>query len=137
MKIILNSIKTPDGTILKSSHVHDFVTHLDKNGKRYGVDGGRDDLHRIGDTQDCEDLSISIDQTNIKDEIVRIREHITWGTRGKDGDQPLEFKPLKDLDTEHLNNLRNNYEGLSRIDPFLIDCFKAELEYRKSKNMAE
>lgn len=30
---------------------------------------------------------------------------ITWGTYGPDGKQPCKYIPLKDLDTEHLENI--------------------------------
>ena len=33
-------MRTPDGTILESKHRHDYVTHLDANGKEYMLDGG-------------------------------------------------------------------------------------------------
>ena len=46
--IILNRIKTPDGTILTSHTTHDFQGHQDKNGTFYAVDGGRSYLRRIG-----------------------------------------------------------------------------------------
>ncbi len=39
-QIILNSIRTPDGTILVSEHEHDFVRYTDKNGLKYAIDGG-------------------------------------------------------------------------------------------------
>jgi len=32
-------------------------------------------------------------------------ENAVWGTRGKDGDQPLSYILLKDADTEHLQNI--------------------------------
>lgn len=38
--IVYNALKTPDGTILESLHVHDHVTYKDKNGKTYMIDGG-------------------------------------------------------------------------------------------------
>ena len=46
-QIVLNSIMTPDGTVLISHHRHDYVTHLDKNGELYLVDGGTDYLKRF------------------------------------------------------------------------------------------
>ena len=39
-KLILSRIRTPDGTILTSYHQHDYVTHTDKNGETYMLDGG-------------------------------------------------------------------------------------------------
>ena len=41
-QLILNRIQTPDGTILTSRSRHDYVTHTDKNGLVYMVDGGSD-----------------------------------------------------------------------------------------------
>ena len=46
MKIILNSIRTPDGTILVSTHRHDYVSYKDANGALYVIDGGNDYLKR-------------------------------------------------------------------------------------------
>ena len=31
-QIIINQIRTPDGTLLKSMHRHDYVEYTDKNG---------------------------------------------------------------------------------------------------------
>ena len=39
-QLLLNRMKTPDGTILTSEHVHDYKQHLDKNGDTYMLDGG-------------------------------------------------------------------------------------------------
>ena len=39
-ELLLNQIKTPDGTILRSHSRHDYVTHVDANGHEYMVDGG-------------------------------------------------------------------------------------------------
>lgn len=42
MKLIRNALITPDGTVIESRHRHDYVTHVDANGKTYMVDGGLD-----------------------------------------------------------------------------------------------
>lgn len=41
-KIVYNGMLTPDGTLLESLHRHDYVSHLDANGKLYVLDGGTD-----------------------------------------------------------------------------------------------
>lgn len=56
-RIILNAIETPDGTVLISSHRHDYRDHTDANGSYYAVDGGRDYLRRTG-PDDYTELSI-------------------------------------------------------------------------------
>lgn len=45
-RILYNAIMTPDGTILESWSPHDFVTHTDKNGNFYFVDGGLQGYNR-------------------------------------------------------------------------------------------
>lgn len=42
MQLLRNRLQSPDGTILESKHRHDYVCHLDKNGKMYFLDGGLD-----------------------------------------------------------------------------------------------
>jgi len=36
------ALRTPDGTIIRSRHRHDYVTYTDANGKKYMIDGGLD-----------------------------------------------------------------------------------------------
>lgn len=129
MKLIKNSIKTPDGTILVSRHTHDFIIHTDKtNGNEYGIDGGISYQRRIGNTQDCEDLSVWIDETKFEEEFSKIRECLEWGSRGKKGDQPLKLIKISEMSDEHLNALVNLYGG--PIDAFYKKSFKHEMDYR-------
>jgi len=130
MKLIKNSIKTPDGTILISRHTHDYVTHTDStNGNEYGVDGGISYSRRIGNTEDCEDLNVWIDETKFEEEFTKIRECLEWGSRGKKGDQPLKWVKISEMTDEHLNALVNLYGG--PVDEFYKKSFKYEADYRK------
>ena len=83
-RIIVNQIRTPDGTILKSMHRHDYVTYTDKNGLEYMVDGGTDYLRRnVHESAPHEEITIYEDAP-----FEVIRENVCRGGRGKDGTQP-------------------------------------------------
>ncbi|MGR5347268.1 hypothetical protein [Vibrio mediterranei] len=121
--IIRNAIRTPDGTVLVSKHQHDFVTYTDSvSNEEYLVDGGTVYLRRSKNEVPFEDLTIYSDA-----EHVVIREYLEWGTYGKNGDQPLRFKALKDLDTEHIEAI---IETQKRLPSWKVDIFREELVYR-------
>jgi len=121
--IISNKIRTPDGTILQSFHRHDYKTYLDDNSFEYMVDGGTDYLRRnVIDGAPYEELSVYSDAP-----FEIIRQELHWGTRGKDGDQPLVYKPLCELDTDHIQAILNTQ---THIQPWLYKIFEQELEYR-------
>ena len=127
-KIILNRIKTPDGTILTSNHVHDYQTHIDKNGLEYMVDGGGEYLRRtVHEDHPYTEMSVYDD-----DPFEIIREALCWGTYGKDGNQPLEWKPLSKMSNEHINSVINTQKHLST---YLKDFMVYELEYRTVENI--
>ena len=84
MKILRNIIRTPDGTLLESKTVHDYITHKDENGELYINDGGKAYLRRSVNIEPYEDLTIYD-----TDEIEKIREHFLWGTYGKTGNEKL------------------------------------------------
>ena len=122
-KLVANRIRTPDGTILESKHRHDYVTYLDKNGKEYMVDGGLEYLRRnVHDDAPYEELSV---YTN--DSHALIREVFCWGTRGKDGKQPLKYVPLKFLTTEHIDAI---LETQTHISDEFRKIFSDELVFR-------
>ena len=122
--LIYNAIRTPDGTILESRSVHDFVGYTDANGKFYAADGGLEYLKRCGDN-DYEELSLTLD-----DDFSKIRRVISWGTRGKYGDQPLKKTKIKNLDTDHILSILDlHYLG----NKFKI-ILEKELEFREGAN---
>ena len=123
-RIVSNRIRTPDGTILESMHRHDYVTYVDKNGKEYMVDGGLDYLRRnVHNDAPYEELSVYDDALHVE-----IRNVFKWGTRGKDGKQPLTYVPLKDLTTEHIEAILDTQ---SHISDYIRKIFLNELSIRE------
>lgn len=125
--LIANMVKTPDGTILHSKHQHDFVCHTDKvTGKRYCNDGGISYGRFVGDYDDCEDVSVYLDDT-----FEKIRDSFVWGTRGPKGDQPLTYKKLRELDEDHIYAI---IETQSHLPSWMVDdIFMQEIRYREQQ----
>ena len=120
-RLLLNRIKTPDGTILTSYYTHDYQEYKDTITKEVlMVDGGNDYARRNIGTYD--ELSVYDDGSH-----VTRRAALHWGTRGKDGQQPLVYKPLEDLDTDHIEAILKTQHQLSE---FYKNVFKEELKYR-------
>jgi hypothetical protein len=130
-RIILNQIKTPDGTILRSMHRHDYVTYTDKNGLQYMVDGGHDYLRRnVHEDAPYEELTIYDD-----DLFEVIRENFHRGGRGKDGTEPLTWVPMNKMsDSWLLACIQYNEErGLGQS--VANDLYKKELMYRQENGI--
>ena len=118
---MLNRIKTPDGTILTSYNRHDYLTHKDAITKEVlMVDGGNDYARRHVGTY--EELSVYDDGSHLTR-----RSALHWGTRGRDNKQPLTYKPIKDLDSDHIEAILRTQTQLSE---FYKEVFKDELKYR-------
>ena len=47
--------------------------------------------------------------TDYPHEVIRL--HAKWGTYGKQGDQPLKYVAIADMETEHLASLPRHSEG--------------------------
>ena len=122
-KLVANKIMTPDGTILQSFFTHDYKTHLDANGEEYMVDGGLEYARRNVTKYRASELSVYMD-----DPFELIRESFHWGTKGKDGKQPLKYKPLCKLADDHLAAI---IETQTHISEELLNIFKQEVEWRK------
>ena len=127
MKILRNIIRTPDGTLLESKTVHDYVTHKDENGETYFNDGGKAYLRRSVNIEPYEDLTIYD-----TDEIEKIREHFLWGTYGKTGNEKLQYKKLCDMSNMHIKAII--------VDNFspehVLNIFKREIQYRNTNNIS-
>ena len=122
-RLIRNAIQTPDGTILESFSRHDYKTYTDANGKEYMVDGGLSYSRRSAHGDEI-DLNLYDTESH---EIQR--EILTWGTYGKDGDQPLQYKSIEKMDTAHLKAVLE-MPGLCSVRR---NCMQEELRLRKDK----
>lgn len=126
-RIIVNQIRTPDGTILKSMHRHDYVQYTDQNGKDYMVDGGTDYLRRIvHEDAPYEELTIYEDAS-----FEVIRENYCRGGRGKDGTQPLTWVPMNQMNDNWLAACIVYNEERGMGDSFANEMYRKEQDYRK------
>ena len=119
--IIHSQLTTPDGTVLVSKHRHDFVSHKDKNGKTYFLDGGTEYI-RSSNNGDEEFLTITD-----KSPHEQIREYLSWGTYGKSGNEPFHKILLKNLSDEHIQAIIDWVDNTNPTLPIL----KAEQQYRE------
>jgi hypothetical protein len=108
-------------------HRHDYRTYVDANGLEYMVDGGLDYLRRnVHENAPAEELSVYSDDSH-----ELIREAFKWGTRGKDGRQPLKYVPLKDLTTDHIQAILKTQD---HIQQYIRNIFLDEMIFR-TKNV--
>ena len=124
-KLIYNAIQTPDGTILESTHRHDFKQYEDANGWVYMVDGGLDYARRsVNKNAPATELSVYS-----TDPFSEVREVPIWGTYGKLGEQPLKQVSLEDMSTDHLKACLTTQPTMS---PHIRELMQTELEYRNN-----
>ena len=120
--LIRNAIQTPDGTILESTHRHDYKEYKDANGLTYMVDGGLEYCRR--NRQDSEPY---IEMNLYDDEPHSVqREVLKWGTYGINGDQPLKWLSVAEMETGHIEAIVK----MSNVRPQIRDCMKEELGQR-------
>lgn len=120
-----NKIQTPDGTVIESTHIHDYKTHEDEvSGEVYMTDGLGPYVRRTVNIVPYVDLSVTTESSHEE-----IREVFTWGTYGKDGKQPRTEVKLKDMQTEHIEAILLTQKHI--FGTYVEDLFINELEYRK------
>ena len=121
-KLIKNSIRTPDGTVITSRHRHDYQSHKDtKSNEIYICDGGTSYIKRSVNKEPYEDLSLYSD-----DPFEKLREGIEWGSRGKNGDEPLQYKSISTMSTLHINAILSQY----KLENYLKELFEKEISFR-------
>jgi len=128
-KIVVNAIRTPDGTVLRSYHRHDYVTHKDTiSGEVYMTDGGLDYMRRSVNTVPYEDLSLYSDAPH-----EQLRVAVTWGTRGKYGSEPLRHLPISQMDNDHIFAVLDTQQNMyPQVRAIMINELKQRgLEYEE------
>lgn len=123
-EIILNSVECLNcGEVLISHHRHDFKECGCENGTC--VDGG-DAYLRYGG----KDMSLVKSVAVFSDEpFTTIRENLYRGTYGKNGDEPLRYVKLSEINDEWLDNLIE-YEETHRPDNKYLKYYKTEKTFR-------
>ncbi len=121
--LALNSIRTPDGTVLTSKYADHHVCYKDKNGDDYAVGGGSEYLRRSINDIPFEELSIYAD-----DEHEKVRTGFFWGTRGIDGKQTMEYKSIMELSCDHIDNIL-----MLHVSPIYEEALWEEISYRIDK----
>jgi hypothetical protein len=129
-ELLYNALQTPDGTIIESKSRHDYVTHKDANGKTYMIDGGLDYV-RCSANGDEKHLTITLD-----DDHASVRHYCKWGTRGVEGDKPLRYVTLHEMDTDHIKAVIQNVPSMNSA---IKIAMKNELLYREKhdKNLSD
>lgn len=129
-QIIVNRIITPDGTELISKYRHDYVTYIDKNGLEYMVDGGTGYLRRnVHEQAPYTEASLYSD-----DDFKILRDYIYRGGRGKEGNEPLKYVKLSEINNNWLDSLIE-YEEERRPNNEFLKYYKLEKEYRVINNI--
>jgi len=121
--LIRNAIQTPDGTILESTHRHDYKEYKDANGLTYMVDGGLEYCRRNRhDSEPYIEMNLYDDEPHSVQ-----REVLKWGTYGINGDQPLKWLSVAEMETGHIEAVVK----MSNVRPLIRDCMKEELGQRE------
>lgn len=120
-KLVKNCLETPDGTMLYSRSRHDYKTYLDANGKTYMIDGGLDYVRCSANGDEIHHCVWDDDPFD------KVRKAVEWGTYGINGDQPLRWVRLCDMETAHINAVLKNVPS---IGDSYARAFRLELELR-------
>lgn len=123
--LLHSAIETPDGTVLTSRHRHDYVSHVDKNGETYILDGGIDYIRTSINKESSKSILVYSDDPHEK-----IREYVERGGRGKDGKEELKHVKLKDIDDDWLEAIIY-FEETHRPDNPYLEIYKNEVLWRK------
>ena len=124
-EIVLNRIKTPDGTILESIYTHHYNDHCDlKSGEYYFIDGGNDYTRTSVNECPAEHIPVYAD-----DDFLVVRES---ASRGVLVNHEIVYKKIRFLANDHLYNiLKYNLENGYGLDNTHSKIIMKEIIYRE------
>ena len=123
--VIYRKLITPDGTELVSNHRHDYVTHIDRNGKRYMLDGG----HMGGYYRMSANGDEKIVEIKTEDGFEMVRDYF-----GRWNNQMNKFIKLKYISDEWLQNIID-YFIFHNLTGRVFRLFVEEKLYRAEKEI--
>jgi len=128
--MLYNAVRTPDGTILCSTHGWDYREHLDAiTGETYMVDSGNSMYYRrsINDVP-AVDMSVTTYSP-----FSQQRKVFTWGTYGKDGKGERTEIALCNMSTAHIEAVLRTQSKIkgTYVEELMIN----ELEYRLERGI--
>lgn len=134
-KVIASRIQTPDGTIIWSRHVHDYIEYQDTiTGEIYMLDGGTDYMKTSVNQVPAKNVSIynTAKWKTLRDFIIR-------NTMLLDENKKPTFKTgfvrLSNMSDEHLVDLKE-YLSERGIRKEMVDYIKKEQKYRKANGIS-
>lgn len=125
-EMLYNAVRTPDGTILHSTHGWDYKTHIDAiTDEFYMIDGGNSMYSRRSiNNVPAEDISVTTASP-----FKRQREVFTWGTYGVDGKSERKEIALCNMSTEHIEAVLRTQSKIKGT--YVEELMQNELEYRQ------
>lgn len=120
--LIQNSIFIPeDDLFIKSEHIHDFICHKFKDGLEICVDGGvgpgsygrrAGDIYKLiyAEPPRYQEYCLSTDDLFEG----WITDRLLWGSRGKDGKEPLTHRTIKEY--------AHRPDGKNHLQAILANC---------------
>lgn len=129
-ELVVNRWRTPDGTILHSKHVHDYITYTDtKTNDTYMVDGGSEYCRTSVNEVPMENLCLYEDS-----DFNEIRKYYMRGTFDDKGNRI--WKPLCEMSNKHIENcitynIQNGFDENCKSNRI----YKNELQYRENNNI--
>lgn len=138
--LVLNRWRTPDGTVLVSTHRHDFVQHYDSVAKDdYFIDGGNDYVHMSKNDMPMVDMCIYADDPY---ETVRQYEHrgaiVSFKDKNGETYYGHMWVPLRAMSDQHICNcIVYNLKNVNEITQYEVHThlYVKEMLYRISHDL--